>query len=138
MAKKVSDSQIAGIKAHAEAKNKETLDKVNKAIDKLKRKGKPINFETVSKEAGVSRATLYNNDQLKERILSLRAIAKSSPLDDIVAVKKDKIQLQDEKIVTLREQVKKLEQDKKKLVAQLMDYEELKSENERLKKRLNT
>ena len=38
MAKKVSDSQVAGIKAHAEAKNKETIDKVNKAIDKLKRK----------------------------------------------------------------------------------------------------
>ena len=57
MAKKVSDSQVAGIKAHAEAKNKETIDKVNKAIDKLKRKNKPINFETVCKEAGVSRAT---------------------------------------------------------------------------------
>lgn len=32
MAKKVSDSQVAGIKAHAEAKNKETIDKVNKAM----------------------------------------------------------------------------------------------------------
>ena len=31
MAKKVSDSQVAGIKAHAEAKNKATIDKVNKA-----------------------------------------------------------------------------------------------------------
>ena len=71
MAKKVSDSQVAGIKAHAEAKNKETIDKVSKAIDKLKRKNKPINFETVSKEAGVSRATLYNNAQVKERILLL-------------------------------------------------------------------
>lgn len=80
MAKKVSDSQVAGIKAHAKAKNKATIDKVNKAIDKLKRKGKPINFETVCKEAGVSRATLYNNPQLKERILSLRAISKASPL----------------------------------------------------------
>ncbi len=35
--KKVSDSQVAGIKAHAEAKNKKTIDKVNKAIDKLKK-----------------------------------------------------------------------------------------------------
>ena len=104
MAKKVSDSQVAGIKAHAEAKNKETIDKVSKAIDKLKRKNKPINFETVSKEAGVSRATLYNNAQLK--------------------------------IASLREQVKKLEDDKKKLIVQLVDYEELKSENERLKKQL--
>ena len=61
---------------------------------------------------------------------------KASPLDDVVAVKKDKIQLKDEKIATLREQVKKLEDDKKKLIVQLVDYEELKSENERLKKQL--
>ena len=56
--------------------------------------------------------------------------------DDVVAVKKDKIQLKDDKIATLREQVKKLEDDKKKLIVQLVDYEELKSENERLKKQL--
>ena len=36
----------------------------------------------------------------------------------------------------LREQVKKLEDDKKKLIEQLVDYEELKAENERLKKQL--
>lgn len=136
MTKNVSDSQVAGLRSYAESKNKETLVRVNKVIDKLKRQGKPVNFETVSKEAKVSRATLYNNDQLKERILSLRAIAKASPLDDAVAVKKDKIQLQNEKVITLREQVKKLEQDKKKLIAQLIDYEELKAENERLKKLL--
>ena len=137
MKRKVSDSQIAGIKAHAEAKNKETIDKVSKAIDKLKRKNKPINFETVCKEAGVSRATLYNNAQLKERILSLRAISKASQLDDVAAVKKDKIQLKDEKISALRERVEKLENDKKMLIAQLVDYEELKSENERLKRLLS-
>ena len=136
MAKKGSDSQVAGIKAHAEAKNKATIDKVNKAIDKLKRKGKPINFETVYKEAGVSRATLYNNPQLKERILSLRAISKASPLDDVDAAYKDKLQLKDDKISALREQIKKLEDDKKKLIEQLVDYEELKAENERLKKQL--
>ena len=136
MAKKVSDSQVAGIKAHAETKNKETIDKVNKAIDKMKRNKKTINFETVCKEAGVSRATLYNNAQLKERILSLRAISKANPIDDTVAVKKDKIQLKDEKITALRKRVKKLEDDKRKLIIQLVDYEELKSENERLKKQL--
>ncbi len=136
MTKKVTDSQVAGIKAYAESKNKETIDKVNKAIDKLKRKGKPINFESVGKEAGVSRATLYNNDQLKERILSLRAISKSGNVENIVEIKKDKMHLKDEKIASLRERVKKLEEDKKKLILQLVDYEEIKSENDRLRKRL--
>lgn len=137
MAKKVSDSQVAGIKAHAEARNRATIDKVNKAIDRLKRKKNiTINFESVSKEAGVARATLYNNAQLKERILSLRAISKASPLEDIVAVKKDRIKLKDEKIAALRLQVQKLEQDKEKLIEQLVDYEELRLENERLKTKL--
>jgi cell shape-determining protein MreC len=57
-------------------------------------------------------------------------------LDDVIAVKKDKMQLKDDKIATLRMQVKKLEEDKEKLIIQLVDYEELKSENERLKKQL--
>lgn len=46
------------------------------------------------------------------------------------------IQLKDEKITSHREKVKKLEDDKKKFIVQLIDYEELKSENERLKKQI--
>lgn len=134
MTKKVSDEQIAGIKAYAEKRNRETIDKINKAIDKLKRKNLTINFETVSREASVARATLYNNAQVKERILSLRAVSKSSPLDNIVAVKTDKLKLQEEKIMNLRERVKQLEEDKKKLISQLVAYEELKDENQRLKR----
>jgi hypothetical protein len=136
MENKVSNSQLAGIKAHATARNNETISKVNVAIDKLKKKGKGINFESVSKEAGVSRATLYNNDQLKERILSLRVMAKSSSTDDVVEVEKDKMKLKDERIVALRDRIKQLEEDKRKLIIQLVNYEELKSENERLKRRL--
>lgn len=86
-------------------------------------------------------AELRKESGLKELFLCRiksqnRAISKASPLDDVVAVKKDKIQLKDDKIASLREQVKKLEYDKKKLIVQLVDYEELKSENERLKKQL--
>ena len=57
-------------------------------------------------------------------------------MNDVVAVKKDKIQHKDQKIATLRAQVRKLEEDKKKLIVQLVDYEEPKSENERLKKQI--
>jgi len=62
-----------------------------KAIDKLKRsKTKKIKFKTVAEEAGVSTAILYNNDILKERILSIRAIEKGVPNDNIVATPEDK------------------------------------------------
>ena len=93
--KKVSEKQMAGLKDYAKNKNDTTIEKVNKAIDSMKRRGTQINFETVSKEAGVSRATLYNNPQLKERILSLRALARSSGCDGTPVVVKDKYQLQD-------------------------------------------
>ena len=136
MEKKTTDSQLAGIKAHAVARNNETVNKVNAAIDKLKKKGKIINFESVSKAAGISRATLYNNAQLKERILSLRAISKSGDIEKSDEIEKDKVRLKDERIVKLRDRVKQLEEDKRKLILQLVDYEELKSENERLRNRL--
>ena len=63
-------------------------------------------------------------------------MAKSSSTDDVVEVEKDKMKLKDERIVALRDRIKQLEEDKRKLIIQLVNYEELKSENERLKRRL--
>lgn len=127
-----------GLKEFAEKKNQETIEKVNKVIDKLKRsKTKKINFKTVAEEAGVSKATLYNNDILKERILSLRAIEKSVLNGDIIATPKDKIQAKDEKIKQLYEEIKKLKEDKQNLIIQLVEMEELKDENKRLRESLD-
>lgn len=136
--KKNNNKNTEGLKAFAEKKNQETIEKVNKAIDKLKRsKTKTINFKTVAEEAGVSKATLYNNDILKERILSLRAIQKSISNDNIVATPKDKIKAKDDKIKKLYEEIKKLKEDKEKLIIQLVEMEELKDENKRLRESLN-
>lgn len=127
-----------GLKEFAEKKNQETIDKVNKVIDKLKRsKTKKINFKTVAEEAGVSKATLYNNDILKERILSLRAIKKGVPNDSIVATPKDKLKAKDDKIKQLYEIIKKLKEDKQNLIIQLVGMEELKDENKRLREQLD-
>ncbi|SMQ77501.1 hypothetical protein SAMN05444673_2830 [Bacillus sp. OV166] len=51
-----------------EKRKKETFDKVEEAIKRLIKNSKDINFNSVAKEAGISKATLYNNPQLKERI----------------------------------------------------------------------
>jgi hypothetical protein len=127
-----------GLKEFAEKKNQETIEKVNKVIDKLKRsKTKKINFKTVAEESGVSKATLYNNDILKERILSLRAIEKGVPNDNIVATPKDKIKAKDDKIKQLYEEIKKLKEDKHNLIIQLVEMEELKDENKRLREQLD-
>lgn len=135
---KNNNKNTDGLKEFAEKKNQETIKKVNKAIDKLKRsKTKTINFKTVAEEAGVSKATLYNNDILKERILSLRAIQKGVPNDSIVATPKDKIKAKDDKIKQLYGEIKKLKEDKEKLIIQLVDMEELKDENKRLRESLD-
>lgn len=126
-----------GLKEFSEKKNKETIEKVNKAIDKLKRsKTKAINFKTVAEEAGVSTATLYNNDILKERITSLRAIEKSNINGDTVVTPIDKLQAKDDKIKKLYEEVKNLKEDKQNLIVQLVDMEEQNDENKRLKEQL--
>lgn len=130
---KKRNSNTEGLKEFAEKKNQETIEKVNKAIDKLKRsKTKKINFKTVAEEAGVSKATLYNNDILKERILSLRAITKGVA----IATPKDKIKAKDDKLKQLYDKIKKLKEDKEKLIIQLIEMEELKDENKRLREQL--
>ena len=135
---KKSNRNTEGLKKFAEKKNQETIEKVNKAIDKLKRsKTKSINFKTVAEEAGVSKATLYNNDILKERIMSLRAIEKSNISGDTVATPKDKVQAKEDKIKKLYEVIKTLKKDKQNLIAQLVDMEEQKDKNKKLKEQLD-
>lgn len=137
MAKKKSDNQLSGLKAYSVAKNQESLEKVNKAIDKLKKKGSKITFDAVAKEAGVSRATIYNNEVLRERVNSLKATSAIAQNSSESPQIKTKAQLQDEKIKALRERIKELELDKDNLITQLVDYEETKAENERLKAQIN-
>ena len=134
--KKVHKSQVSAMKEHNSQRKQNTAERVNKAIDKLKRKNAPINFETVAKEAGVSRATLYNNPKLKERIMGLRALELAPSSERGAEPKKTKVQRLENTVAELRARVRPLETDKKNLIVQLVDYEETKADNERLKRKL--
>ena len=126
----------AGLKAYSAARNKETIKKVNSAIEKLKKsKDKAINFKTVSEEAGVAKATLYNNSSIRERIEGLRSLDSHKVKKDID--KKGFMQTKDaDKLHIFMDQNRKLRSDKKKLILQLEELQEIKEENTRLKKRL--
>jgi hypothetical protein len=50
-------------------------------------KTKKVNFLTVADEADVSKATLYNNDEIIERIMSLRSIKTGTPARDSLLLK---------------------------------------------------
>ena len=132
--KKVPESQVSALKKQNSQRKQDTAERVNKAIDKLKRKNSPINFESVAKEAGVSRATLYNNPKLKERIMGLRAMDLTPTSEGGAEPKKTKVQRLEATVAELRARVRQLEADKKNLIVQLVDYEETKAENERLRR----
>ena len=134
--KKVPESQVSALKKQNSQRKQDTAARVNKAIDKLKRKNASINFETVAKEAGVSRATLYNNTKLKERIMGLRAMDLTPTSEGGAEPKKTKAQRLEATVAELRARVRQLETDKKNLIVQLVDYEETKDENERLRRQL--
>ena len=131
--KKVPENQVSALKEHNSQKKHGTVERVTKAIDRLKRKNVTINFETVAKEAGVSRATLYNNPKLKERIMGLRAMDLTPTSEGGAEPKKTKVQRLEATVAELRARVRQLEADKKNLIVQLVDYEETKAENERLR-----
>ena len=136
MVKKASSDQLSGLKKHAEQQRQEIIAKVESAIQQLIHDGESITFESVAKAAGVSRGTLYNYPQVKSRIVELRTEAHAEARVENMPIKKTKVQRLEEKVSILTNQVAKLEEDKKKLIIQLVDFEELKEENDRLRRML--
>lgn len=123
---------ISGLLKHTAALKSESEDKVNQAIETLKRtRNKKINFKTVSELSGVSTTTLYNNPVLRERISSLRAVKKVREQE----IAPD-ISVQDRER-ELRRQIQKLKEEKKMLIEQLVELEALRVDNKKLKASLN-
>lgn len=70
-----TDTLTAAAKARSAAKTQAA----EKAIRALVKKGEPITFQAVGREAGVSHAFLYNHPDLRGRIEHLRAQARPAP-----------------------------------------------------------
>lgn len=136
MKKKTPDKRVEGLKAHAAEKKEKTEKKLSLAIDQMKKEGKRISFSSVAERAGVSRTTLYAHERIKERIQGLAALSAADGQSAKDIPQPGKTELCD-RIRILREQVKKLEADKEKLIIQLADHYELKKENERLHRQLD-
>ncbi len=67
------ERNTTGIKAAAQKKREAAFAKTEEAIKKLLKEKKPINFESVAQTAGVTRAWLYNQPELRSRIEALRS-----------------------------------------------------------------
>jgi hypothetical protein len=70
------DRRIAVLAAAARAKSTAKTKAADKAIRALIKRGEPITFQAVQREAGVSHAFLYNHSELRDRIERLRAQAR--------------------------------------------------------------
>lgn len=119
-----------GLQRYAEKLRTETEAKVNETIDELKRKHKAINFKTVAEASGVSRATLYDNEKLRIRIESLRAVKMSK------ASEQDTEQQRRAQEKDLRRQIEVLKEEKQMLITQLVEMDRVVQENQHLKKLL--
>jgi predicted AlkP superfamily phosphohydrolase/phosphomutase len=106
------------LRAVHESRKASTFQKVDEAIQRLVRASESINFNSVASEAGVSKATLYNHKEIRERIEGLRIQQANAPTPkQIKRVLNDKNK--DAIIDSLHRRIKKLEGENKQLREQL-------------------
>lgn len=95
-----------------------TYQKVDEAINRLLKANEKINFNSVSNEADVSKATLYNNRDLRSRIETLR-----QQQSHVLTPKQMKREMneknKDALIASLKRKNKRLEEENKQLRQQL-------------------
>ena len=123
-----SDKRIQGLLDYAERTKNETENKVYKTIDYMLKKGDiEINFQTVSRMSGISRTTLYNNESIRQRINKLRLS------DNVSRVEIDKTR---KEIDNLKKELERLMRENKLMADQLVRMDDIKRENDRLKRLL--
>ncbi len=132
----VKGKNISGLKEASDSRHSELLKKVNPAIDKLK-KSKTIefNFSNIAKEAGISRASLYDKGEIEERIRGIM-LSKKALSGGVESKSFETEKLKNDKISALYEKIKELEDDLKKAMYNLIEMEKLKKEVERLNRLL--
>lgn len=73
--------RLAVLAAAAKAKSQAKTSAAELAIRALIKRGEPVTFQAVQREAGVSHAFLYTHPELRTRIEHLRAKSRPAPVD---------------------------------------------------------
>jgi hypothetical protein len=129
MSEKTWKRNTAGIAAHAKIRKEQKRKNAEEAVDALLREQKPVNFHTVAKRAAVSKAYLYSQHDLRERIDALRLqeveqrvrervvqpAGKTDASRDLVILAKDR------RIKALEAENQKLQQQLKVVLAKAYD-----------------
>jgi hypothetical protein len=129
MSEKTWSRDTTGLAAHAKQRSEEKHQRVDETIDRLLREQQVINFNSVAKAAGVSKAYLYSQPDQRERIDALRQqqlvhvvreqisrpVGKTDASRDLVILAKDR------RIKELEAENRKLEQQLKVALAKSYD-----------------
>ena len=91
-----------------------TQEKVDKAIQRLIKTKKAINFNSVANESGVTKKTLYDNEDIRERIETLRHQQSQVPTPSQVKREMNDNN-KDAIIASLKRKIKRLEEENKEL-----------------------
>lgn len=133
------ERNTSGIKAAAQKKREAAFAKTEDAIKKLLKEKKPINFESVAQTAGVTRAWLYKQPELRSRIEALRI--QQDPKKELPVEIKASDASKTALIAELRRQNKELRSENQKLkreleqaYGQVLGLEDLESTNKDLEK----
>ncbi|HOJ12589.1 MAG TPA: DUF6262 family protein [Clostridiales bacterium] len=105
---------MKGIVAYRRKQEEDALVKAEKAIVELQFMGKAINFNSVSKQSGVSKSFLYGDEQMKERIEQLREKTVNKEMNK--RAKYDKTAKSQNVVIEAKEKrIAKLEEENRKL-----------------------
>ncbi|WP_088243302.1 DUF6262 family protein [Calothrix rhizosoleniae] len=104
---------VNGLRSNAQKKRQEAFNKVEQGIQQLLKDKQAINFNTVAKAAGLSKAWLYKEPEIKARIEHLRENHSKTK----VIPQKQRISdsSKDAIVKTLKERVKKIEAENRGL-----------------------
>jgi predicted RNase H-like nuclease (RuvC/YqgF family) len=105
---------MKGIVAYRRKQEEDAREKAEKAIVELQFMGKAINFNSVSKQSGVSKSFLYGDEQMKERIEQLREKTVNKEMNK--RAKYDKTAKSQDVVIEAKEKrIAKLEEENRRL-----------------------
>jgi len=105
---------MKGIVTYRRKQEEDAREKAEKAIVELRFMGKAINFNSVSKQSGVSKSFLYGDEQIKERIDRLREKTVNKEMNK--RAKYDKTAKSQDVVIEAKEKrIAKIEEENRKL-----------------------
>jgi uncharacterized protein DUF6262 len=120
MSKKTWSRDTSGLAAHAKQRSVEKRKRVDEAIDRLLREQQTINFNSVAMAAGVSKAYLYGQPELRERIEALRQQQLEHGVRERMARPVGKTDASKDLVILAKERrIKELEAENRQLKKQL-------------------